>query len=213
MSDAFYRVVRFFGSHPFWMSSRFSVSGLEHVPASGPAIIACTHSSPFDVPLLIRHVPRLLDFVSIVEVFQNPFVAWFYGNMNAFPLDRHRPDAPTVRTIFNRLDQGRVVAMFPEGAIRRGERSVIRTRSIKPGVGRIASRANAPVVPAVVVNSFAYTRCAAWLPVRGTRYAIAFGPPIQPSLDPTEIEQTLVSELIRLYEIASKRLPEQCRVT
>lgn len=212
MSDAFYRVVRFFGSHPFWMSSRCVVTGLEHIPRPGPAIIACTHSSPFDVPLLIRHSPRLLDFVSIVEVFENPFVAWFYGSMNAFPLDRHKPDAPTVRTIFNRLEKGRAVALFPEGAIRRGERSVIRTRTIKPGVGRIANRSGAPVIPAVVVNSFAYTSAKAWLPSRATRYAIAFGPPISPTQDPAEIERTLVAELVRLYEVAAASLPESCRV-
>jgi len=211
MSDVFYRVVRFFGSHPFWLSSRFVASGLEHIPASGPAIIACTHSSPFDVPLLIRHSPRLLDFVSIVEVFANPFVAWFYGNMNAFPLDRHKPDAPTVRTIFSRLEQGRAVALFPEGAIRRGERSVIRTRTIKPGVGRIANRAGAPVVPAVVVNSVAYARASAWLPMRATRYSIAFGPPISPTQDPAEIERRLVEELVRLYEVAAEKLPESLR--
>lgn len=212
MSDAFYRFIRFFGSHPFWMSSRYVVTGLEHIPTSGPAIIACTHSSPFDVPLLIRHSPRLLDFVSIVEVFENPFVAWFYGSMNAFPLDRHKPDAPTVRTIFSRLEQARAVALFPEGAIRRGERSVIRTRTIKPGVGRIANRAGAPVIPAVVVNSIAYARLAGWSPTRSTRYAVAFGPPIAPTLDSVEIERSLVAELVRLFDAASASLPESCRV-
>lgn len=212
MSDAFYRVVRFFGSHPFWMSSQCITSGIEHIPNSGPAIIACTHSSPFDVPLLIRHSPRLLDFVSIVEVFKNPFVAWFYGSMNAFPLDRHKPDAPTVRTIFNRLERGRAVALFPEGAIRRGERSVIRTHTIKPGVGRIATRAGAPVIPAVVVNSIAYANVGSWLPTRATRYAIAFGPPILPTNSPEGIESTLVEELVRLYEVAAASLPERCRV-
>lgn len=212
MSDAFYRVVRFFGSHPFWMSSRCVVTGLEHIPRSGPAIIACTHSSPFDVPLLIRHSPRLLDFVSIVEVFENPFVAWFYGSMNAFPLDRHKPDAPTVRTIFSRLEQGRAIALFPEGAIRRGDGSVIRTRTIKPGVGRIANRAGAPVVPAVVINSVAYARAKGWLPTRATRYAIAFGPPIAPTQDPEDIERSFVAELVRLFDTAAAGLPESCRV-
>src|ERR1041384_2498243 len=118
MSDAFYRAVRMVGTTAFWASASPVVVGESHVPGSGACIIAATHQSPYDVPLLIRHTRRLLDFVSTVEVFRNPLVAWFYGSLNAFPLDRSRPDVATVRVILDRLRRGRVVAIFPEGAIR-----------------------------------------------------------------------------------------------
>ena len=89
---------------------------------------------------------------------------------------------------------------------------MIHTRTIKPGVGRIANRAGAPVVPAVVINSVAYSRGVAWLPTRRTRYAVAFGPPIAPTQDAADIERSLVAELVRLYESAAAALPESCRV-
>jgi 1-acyl-sn-glycerol-3-phosphate acyltransferase len=212
MSDVFYRAIRLIGSHIFWASGRPIVRGLEHIPSTGGVLIASNHTSAYDVALLIRHVPRLVDFVSITEVFKNPFLAWFYGSMNAFPLDRHKPDAPTVRTILRRLERGRLVAMFPEGGFRRGEASVLRTRKIRPGIGRVASIANVPLVPAVVVNSSAYSRRAAWLPLRRTRYAIAFGQQIAPGLPAEEIERRLVEAMVSLYEEVTADLPESCRV-
>jgi len=162
--------------------------------------------------LLIRHVPRLLDFVSTVEVFSTPLLGWFYGNMNAFPLDRQKPDAPTVRKILSRLKRGRAIVMFPEGGFRRGKASVVYSRTIRPGVGRIVKIAKIPVIPAVLVNTAAYSKPLAWLPFFHTRYAIAFGPPISPNLTPEEIDKALVEAIVALYEQIAPKLPEKCRV-
>ncbi|MBS0197017.1 MAG: 1-acyl-sn-glycerol-3-phosphate acyltransferase [Planctomycetes bacterium] len=212
MSDVFYRAIRFIGTHIFWASSRPVVFGLEHIPREGPCLIASNHTSPYDVALLIRHVPRLLDFVSIVEVFRNPLLGWFYGSMNAFPLDRHKPDAPTVRTILSRLRRGRVVVMFPEGGFRRGEASVVHTRKMKSGIGRIVNMANIPIVPAVVINSSVYSKPVSWLPLFRARYALAFAPPIAPDLPPEQIESRIVESIVNLYTLASGKLPEHARV-
>lgn len=211
MSDMFYRVIRFIGTHIFWVSSRPVVLGLEHLPPSGACVIASNHTSPYDVALLIRHLPRLLDFVSIVEVFRNPFLGWFYGNMNAFPLDRRKPDAPTVRTILGRLERGRIVVMFPEGGFRRGEASVVRSRAMRPGLGRIVNMAAVPVVPAVLINTCVYSRPGSWLPLFRTRYAIALGPAISPGMTPEEIEAAVVDSMVRLYTEAVAMLPEDSR--
>jgi 1-acyl-sn-glycerol-3-phosphate acyltransferase len=211
MSDTFYRIVRGLGGHVFSLSGAAVVTGLENVPRSGACLIASNHTSPYDVPLLIHHVPRLLDFVSIVEVFRYPAVGWFYGNMNAFALDRHKPDVPTVRTIMNRLERGRVVVMFPEGGFRRGEASVLRGGKLRPGIGRLVNVAGVPLVPAVVINSAAYAKVRAWLPLRGTRYAIAIGEAISNEHAPDEIEARLVAAMVRLYEKAGAALPESCR--
>jgi 1-acyl-sn-glycerol-3-phosphate acyltransferase len=211
MSDLFYKAIRFVGTHVFWASSRPIVVGLDNIPKSGPCLIASNHTSPYDIALLIRHLPRLLDFVSIVEVFENPFLAWFYGSMNAFPLDRHKPDAPTVRNILHRLEKGRAVVMFPEGGFRRGEKSVIHTGKIKRGPGSIANLTHAPVVPVVLVNSIAYSKPLAWLPFFRTRYALAIGEQISPDLPPEKIERRLVESFAALYKQVAPQLPEKCR--
>lgn len=206
MSDLFYKVVRGVGTPVFWMSASPVVIGTENVPASGPCLIAATHQSPYDVPLLIRHTPRLLDFVSIVEVFRNPLVAWFYGSLNAFPLDRSRPDAATVRILLERLRRSRVVAIFPEGGFRADADSVVRTRRMRAGTGRLARLTGSPVTPCVLIDSRAYRRPASWLPLRRTRYGLIYGTPIDPALDPAEIESRLVEAFVSLHEALSRAM-------
>lgn len=200
MADLFYKTVRFIGRHAFWVSSRPTVTGLEHLPKQGPFILAATHQSVFDVPILIRHTPHLLDIVSITEVFRNPLVAWFYGSMNAFPLERSRADPATVRIILSRLAKGRVVAMFPEGRIQAAQASVLHGGKIRRGVGRLAGLSKVPVVPVVILDSGAYLKPTAWLPLRRTRYRVAYGPPIPPTAEPDAIEAALVAAFATLYQ-------------
>jgi 1-acyl-sn-glycerol-3-phosphate acyltransferase len=207
MSDPFYRFIRFSGRHVFWLSSRSTVIGVAHTRRPGPFILAATHSSPYDVPLLIRHTPPMLDFVSITEVFKNPLVAWFYGSLNAFPLERSRPDAPAVRVILDRLKRGRVVAMFPEGRICKGPASVVHSRRIRPGIGRIAQLANVPIVPVVIVNSGAYSRFSNWLPLRRVRYGLVYGEPISPDGEPEWIEQRLIEAFVSLHAELVRKMP------
>ncbi|MGH7245224.1 MAG: lysophospholipid acyltransferase family protein [Phycisphaerales bacterium] len=206
MSDLFYRAVRFVGTGVFFVSSRPIVIDAQFVPTSGPLIIASTHESPFDVPLLIRHTPRLVDFVSVTEVFRNPMMAWFYGNMNAFPLDRSRADPKTVRTILDRLAAGRAVGMFPEGGIHSGADSLVQTGRIRKGLGRIAELSQAPVVPCVILNSAEYRGFVNWLPLRHVRYGMIYGPPLVPRGDPDELEREFLSEIVRLHAILRERL-------
>lgn len=198
MGDCFYRIVVTLGRSAFWVSSRATVLHADRIPREGPFILASTHTSPYDVPVLMRSTPRRLDFVSITEVFRNPLVAWFYSNMNAFPLDRSRADAKTVRIILDRLERGRVVAMFPEGRIRKPDESVVHGAPFRPGVARIARLANVPIVPVVVWGATAYSQFSSWLPLRRTRYAIIFGQPIAPT-DESDVEAQLASAYRSLF--------------
>jgi 1-acyl-sn-glycerol-3-phosphate acyltransferase len=151
------------------------------------------------VLLLIAHTPRLLDFVSIVEVFRNPMVGWFYGSLNAFPLDRAGPDSKTVRIILTRLARGRAVAMFPEGGIRAGVESVVHSRRIRPGIGRLAALSGACIVPCVVINSCVYGKPLSWFPFFRTRYGVIYGEPLRPDVLGDEIEGALVEALVALH--------------
>jgi 1-acyl-sn-glycerol-3-phosphate acyltransferase len=196
MSDGFYRTLVRLGRPAFWSSSRPTVINAGITNRPGPFLLAANHTSPYDIPILMRHCHRRIDFVSITEVFRNPFTAWLYGNMNAFPLERSRPDAPAVRTILDRLERGRVVGMFPEGGFRRGEASVVHSRQIRPGIGRIAMLATVPIIPCAIIGSEQYSRPTSWLPLRRVRYGVAFGEAIEPSDD---AEERLVDALVNLH--------------
>jgi 1-acyl-sn-glycerol-3-phosphate acyltransferase len=197
----FYNLVRAVGAHAFWVSSRPTILHRERLKTPGAYILAPSHLSPFDVPVLIAIAPRNLDWVSITEAFRNPLVALFYGSMNAFPLDRSRPDSPTVRIILDRLKRGRAVAMFPEGGIRTLENSVLNGAPFKPGVVRIAQLADVPVIPCAIVGTGAYAKVKSWLPVRGVRYGVNFGLPlrVRTDLEKHEAQKIFLDEMRQAY--------------
>jgi len=198
MSDSFYNTVVLLGRLPFWVSSRPIVLHADRARRDGPFILASNHTSPYDIPALMRHTPRRLDFVSITEVFQNRFVAWFYSRMNAFPLDRNRRDPATVRVILDRLARGRAVAMFPEGRIRREPESVVHGAPFRPGVARLARMAGVPIVPVVVWGTGHYARFASWLPLRRTRYGVIYGEAID-ARDESAAERALAEAYRDLF--------------
>lgn len=171
---------------------------------SGAFLVAANHSSPYDIALLLSHARRYLDFVSSKEAFQNPFTRWLYGGMGAFPLDRSRPDATTVRTILERLKHGRVVAMFPEGGVRLGEKSLLGNGSVRRGLGRICMLAQAPAIPVVIVGSEKYANPTAWLPFKRTRYGIYFGQPIAPP--PPDADDAVTRAFEAKYVEAMRRM-------
>lgn len=180
MSDWFYNFAWCACWPAFGVSSSPIVLHRERGRRPGAFLLASNHLSPLDVPCLMKETGRQIDFVSIVEVFRNPVIGWFYGHMGAFPLDRGRVDTGTTRTIIERLKRGRVVGIFPEGSVQTDETSVLNGGRMKPGVLRLAKLANVPIMPVVILGTRAYHRLPSWLPIRRVRYGVNFGELIEP---------------------------------
>ncbi len=150
---------------------------------TGACILAANHGSEFDAPLIIATTPRVIYWLSIVEIFGNPFMRWFLTGMLASPLDRSRADSATLRILLRHLHAGRVVGMFPEGGLRSDETSVLSGGEIRDGICRLAQLAGVPVLPCVVRGSERFRRWQSWLPLARTRFAVAYGEPISPRRD------------------------------
>jgi 1-acyl-sn-glycerol-3-phosphate acyltransferase len=178
MSDFSYSLVRGFGLHIWWVTSRRTILHLDRVPRRGPFILASSHLSPFDVFALIGATPRHIDFLSITEFVNRPFVGPFYRAMNCTFVDRRRTDVAATHQLATKLRRGRSIAMFPEGHIRTEENSVIWGAPFKPGVIRLAEIAGVPIIPAVVLGTRAYFKVTSWLPTFSVRFGINYGPPI-----------------------------------
>ncbi|MEM9420647.1 MAG: lysophospholipid acyltransferase family protein [Planctomycetota bacterium] len=160
------------------ITHRRILHGQEHAMREGGYLIAANHTSPLDIPGLMYGVPRIIDFVSIVEVMGVPGVGAFYRLFNTITLDRGKVDASAVRTIVSRLQAGRVVCMFPEGKITPEEESVLHGGEFRSGFGRIARLADVPVIPTVVLDTGNSASVMAWLPFSRTRFYVAFGEPL-----------------------------------
>jgi 1-acyl-sn-glycerol-3-phosphate acyltransferase len=211
MSDATYRWARRICLPPFWLSSRPCVLHAERASIPGGYILAPNHTSPFDSPLLIRHTPRHIDFMSATDVRGNPLWQAFLQLFNIYPVDRRRPDSSAVRATIRRLRQGRVVGIFPEGAIRAGTDSVVHGGDIDPGIQRLAEMAGVPVVPCVVLGAQQYGRPVNWLPLRRTRYGITFGTPLRanPTDEQPDAHEHFLSALGLAYAELSQELTQK----
>src|SRR4051812_35720117 len=128
--------------------------GREHIPQSGPCIIAANHRSfldPFIIGTLIR---RPVYFGPKKELSRNRLQAWFLNSLGAFPIDRGKADQDAMSAAREILERGDVVVIFPEGTrIRPGALG-----EPKRGVGRLALETGAPVVPVAVIGTEAIRR-------------------------------------------------------
>jgi 1-acyl-sn-glycerol-3-phosphate acyltransferase len=182
---------------------RLRVEGSEHLPATGGCVIACNHSLGPDYLVLGYASPRQIFYMAKQELFQvHPWFSRFLEMVGAFPVDRGRNDTEAIGTAEALLRRGKVLGMFPEGTrSRTGE-----LRRGKTGVARIALLAQAPVVPAVVINP------AAILTQFGRRpeVLVRFGPPIYLAGDPNH-KATLQAETLRIMQGIAQLLPPERR--
>jgi glycerol-3-phosphate dehydrogenase (NAD(P)+) len=123
--------------------------GTEHLPRSGPLLLASNHRSfldPFVIGTLVR---RPVYYMAKRELFEHPLVAWLLNGLGAFPVDRGAGDAEAIETARAILERGDCVVVFPEGTrVRPGPLGHPRR-----GVGRLALQSGAPVVPIAVFGT------------------------------------------------------------
>lgn len=156
---------------------RGEVEGLEHLPATGPFLIAANHASLLDPPLVGCQLGRQMRFFARKTLWDTPFLNWWLTNGEAIPVDREGGDVGAIRKVLLALQENRGVVLFPEGT-----RSPDgRLQTPKAGVGLIACKTGAAVVPCRVFGSFAaFGRGARW-PRLGTPVHLVFGPPLAPA--------------------------------
>jgi len=172
MSEFFYRTVRTFGSAIFRLASEPQMLHAERVPRTGPYLLAANHTCAYDAPLLIAANPRMIHWLSIVELFRHPLSRWFLTAFGALPLDRSKTDTVTVRRLTRLLKEGKVVGIFPEGGVRHDESSVLEAGAIDAGVCKLAQLAGVPVLPCVVLGAEKFCCWKSWLPGARTRWAV-----------------------------------------
>ena len=100
MSELFYRTVRVIGGADLSHRLGSQDSSRRTRPArAGAYLLASNHTCAYDAPLLIAATPRVIYWLSVVELFQNPFSRWFLSSFGAMPLDRGKVDTVTVRQV------------------------------------------------------------------------------------------------------------------
>ena len=133
----------------FRLYFRLQRHGREHIPQTGPLLLAANHRSFLDPFVLGAMVKRPVYYVAKKELFANRLQGWFLNALGAFPVDRGAADQEMLTTARAILDRGDAVLIFPEGTrIRPGGLA-----TPKRGIGRLALESGAPVVPLAVLGT------------------------------------------------------------
>jgi 1-acyl-sn-glycerol-3-phosphate acyltransferase len=127
------------------LDNRLRVTGTEHVPRTGGAVIACNHVSYLDFifcGLGAQPAKRLVRFMAKKEIFDNRIAGPLMRGMHHIPVDRAAGKGSYDEAV-ERLRAGEVVGVFPEATISRS----FTVKPIKSGAVRMAAAAGVPLVP------------------------------------------------------------------
>jgi 1-acyl-sn-glycerol-3-phosphate acyltransferase len=125
---------------------RVDAPDLSKVPARGPLIVISNHTGSLEVPMLFAWLqPRPVTGWAKIETWDNPFKAWLFDLWGAIPVRRGEVDMTALRTALERLEQGYIFGVAPEGT-RNKTGKLLRAH---PGAVTLAFRSNAPILPIV----------------------------------------------------------------
>jgi 1-acyl-sn-glycerol-3-phosphate acyltransferase len=173
---------------------------LVHVPDHGPLIIASNHINFIEVPLLYTHLqPRPVTGFAKAETWENPAMGFLFNLWGAIPIQRGKVDSHAMKNALLALQQGKILAIAPEGT-RSGHG---RLGKGHPGIVMLANYSHAPILPLVYFGSERIFDNISHL--KRTDFTIRVGKPFTikfPSQKLNrEVRSTIVAEI--MYQIAA----------
>ena len=123
-----------------------TVTGVEHIPDAGGAVIAMTHFGYLEFAFIAytiwRHDRRRVRFLATSSAFKNPIVGGLLRRLGQIPVDRSA-GAGAYETAVAALQSGSLIGVFPEAGIDPS----FTVRALKTGAVRLAVEASAPLIP------------------------------------------------------------------
>ena len=130
---------------------RFDITGTEHVPATGGAVIAINHTGYLDFTfagLAVLPRKRLVRFMAKKEVFDHKVSGPLMRGMHHIAVDR-ASGAESYQAAVKALMEGELVGVFPEATISQS----FDLKEFKTGAARMAMEAGVPILPIVIWGS------------------------------------------------------------
>ena len=175
---------------------RLEASGTEHLPLDGPALLAVNHQSDFDPWLVGVAFPRPMKFLAKSELFRVPVLQRLIVALGAFPIERGVGDREALRRSLDVLAAGEVLLMFPEGT----RHTDGRVHDFQPGVGMLALRSGAPVIPVAMKGNERFTTEGR---LRFPKVRLMAGPPVDLSSLEGRRSEMYLAAAARIHEAVS----------
>jgi putative phosphoserine phosphatase/1-acylglycerol-3-phosphate O-acyltransferase len=190
------------------------IHGVEHIPATGPAIIVANHRSYFDptvMAMVLAKAGRTVRFLGKKEVFDVPVFGAFVKAMGGIRVDRGTGSDEPLKAAAEALQGGEVVALMPEGTIPRGEAFFDPELKGRLGAARLAQLTGAPVIPVGLWGTEQVWPRSSRLPkvlniVDAPAVTAKVGPPVELK------HRSLEADTRKIMKAIVKQLPAEARV-
>lgn len=154
---------------------RLEAIGADRLPTEGGALLVINHASFLDIPAVACSARRRIRFVARDTLDTIPFIGWFIRNTGIVYIRRGTADVAAIRDIVQAVDEGDLVAFYPEGT--RSHDGGLQT--LRPGVLLAARRTSAPIVPVGVVGTFDSLSRFRKVPRLRGRVVVSYGTPFR----------------------------------
>ncbi|HMA75809.1 MAG TPA: (d)CMP kinase [Candidatus Krumholzibacteriaceae bacterium] len=146
------------------------IYGKENLKFKGPVIFASNHSSLSDPPIVATSLKRKVWILAKKELFENPVFSALIRKYHSVPINRNSFDRKALSTLINKLKEKESILMFPQGT----RSKVDKIEELKVGIGFIAMRARANIIPVYLRGSNHLLRAM----LRLEKLQLKIGPPI-----------------------------------
>ena len=186
---------------------KITVCGVEHLPASGGAVIAINHTGYLDftfagLPAYEQGLGRKVRFMAKQELFDDKITGPLMRSARHIPVDR-QDGAASYEAAVRNLKDGELVGVYPEATISRS----FEIKECKSGAARMAVEAGVPIIPHIVWGAQRI-----WTKDHPKKLlhpkvpiAVLVGEPIEPTLETAELSGLLHSRMQHLLERAQEQ--------
>jgi len=179
------------------------LTGMDHLPAEGGAILCPNHRSFFDSVFIALMLDRPVHFIGKAEYLDSWKTRHLFPAMGMIPIDRDNGARAmvTLASAASILEQGGLLCIYPEGT---RSRDGLLHRG-HTGAARLAAAVGCPLIPVGIIGTAEIQPPDVVMPRFGRQCSITIGAPIPaPDADRRSVRAATDTVMARVAELSGQ---------
>ncbi len=186
---------------------RIEVIGLNNIPSSGGVLLLGNHTSFLDWAIIQISCPRSIRFVMERSIYEKWYLNWLLSRLRMIPISAGASKT-ALEIIQTALNQGEIVALFPEGCLSRNGQ----LGEFHAGFERAAAGTHAKIIPFYLrglwgtLSSYATSYYKMLSKVKHRQVSITFGKPLSSESSTAQVKQAVTHLSVQSWRHYAKKL-------